>query len=220
MKKIGLSTIIALMILGCSSAELVENWKNPDIVLFDANKVLIVGMTHNEEARAQYETKLRKQFEQRGVEAVRSLDVFDVEFTASERSEQELADVEQQLLDKDFDAILFTKITDIENVENHRRLMNNLDRYNQGFNDDYRSSQNIYFESTDYDDFTIYHAETSLYCICPGKERNLIWRGSIDITDPVNVEKTIDDYIALVIMAMEDQDLIFRKKTTNEVTGL
>lgn len=220
MKKLWVSAIIALLIMACSSAELVENWKNPDIVLFDASKVLIVGMTHNEEARTQYETKLRKQFEQRGIEAVRSLDVFDVEFTASERSEQELANVEQQLLDKDFDAILFTKITGIENVESHRRLMNNLDRYNQGFNDDYRSSQNIYFESTDYDDYTIYHAQTSLYCICPGKERNLIWRGAIDITDPVDVEKTIDDYIVLVIMAMEDQDLIFRKKTTNEVTGL
>ncbi len=55
MKKIGLSAIIALLILGCSSAELVENWKNPDIVLFDASKVLIVGMTHNDEARAKYE---------------------------------------------------------------------------------------------------------------------------------------------------------------------
>jgi hypothetical protein len=131
-----------------------------------------------------------------------------------------LADVEQQLLDKDFDAILFTKIIGIENVESHRRLLNNLDRYNQGFDDDYISNQNIYFESGDHEVFTIYHAETSLYCICPGKERNLIWRGSIDITDPVDIEKTIDDYIELVIMAMEDQDLIFRKEITNEVTGL
>lgn len=220
MKKIGLLAIIAVLFLGCSSAELVENWKNPDIVLFDASKVLIVGMTHNEEARAKYETKLRDQFELRDVEAVRSIDVFDVEFTSAERSEQELADVEQQLLDKDFDAILFTKVIGIENVESHRRLLNNLDRYNQGFDDDYISNQNIYFESGDPEVFTIYHAETSLYCICPGKERNLIWRGSIDITDPVDIEKTIDDYIELVIMAMEDQDLIFRKEITNEVTGL
>ncbi len=90
---------------------------------------------------------MRDQFDLRDVEAVRSLDVFDVEFTSSERSEKELADVEQQLLDKDFDAILFTKIIGIENVESHRRLLNNLDRYNQGFDDDYISNQNIYFES-------------------------------------------------------------------------
>ncbi|WP_223170149.1 hypothetical protein [Maribacter aquimaris] len=220
MGKLTLSVLILLLIMGCSSAELVENWKNPDIVIFDADKVLIVGMTYNEEARVQYETKLRDEFEKRGVEAMRSIDLFDVEFTSSERSEQELGEVEQQLLDKDFDAILFTKVNGIENIEANRRLLNTIDRYETGFEEDYISNQNIYFAPEDDQDFTIYHAETSLYCICPDKERDLIWRGSIDINDPVDMEKSIDDYIDLVIMAMEDQDLIFRKKHTNEVTGL
>jgi len=218
MKKLSILALIALM--GCSSAELVENWKNPDIVLFDANKVLIVGMTQNEDTRDDYETKLHKEFKQRGVESMRSLDLFDVEFTTAERSEQELADVEQQLLDKDFDAILFTKVIGIENVENFRRSIDNLDRYYGGFEDDYLSNQNIYYDPEYYDDFTIYHAETSLYCICEGKERELIWRGSIDITDPIDVKKTINDYVKLVIMAMEEQDLIFRKEPKNEVTSL
>ncbi|PWK23703.1 hypothetical protein [Maribacter polysiphoniae] len=220
MGKLTLSVLILFMIMGCSSAELVENWKNPDIVIFDADKVLVVGMTYNEEARVQYETKLRDEFEKRGVEAMRSIDLFDVEFTSSERSEQELGEVEQQLLDKDFDAILFTKVTGIESIEANRRLLNTIDRYDAGFEEDYISNQNIYFMPEDKQDFTIYHAETSLYCICPDKDRELIWRGSIDINDPVDMEKSIDDYIGLVIMAMEDQDLIFRKKSTNEVTGL
>jgi len=94
MKKLGIIALIVLM--GCSSAELVENWKNPDIVLFDANKVLIVGMTQDDDARDDYETKLYKEFTQRGVESMRSIDLFDVAFTSAERSEQELADVEQQ----------------------------------------------------------------------------------------------------------------------------
>ncbi|WP_273276061.1 hypothetical protein [Maribacter polysiphoniae] len=220
MGKLTLSVLILFMIMGCSSAELVENWKNPDIVIFDADKVLVVGMTYNEEARVQYETKLRDEFEKRGVEAMRSIDLFDVEFTSSERSEQELGEVEQQLLDKDFDAILFTKVTGIESIEANRRLLNTIDRYDAGFEEDYISNQNIYFMPEDKQDFTIYHAETSLYCLCPDKDRELIWRGSIDINDPVDMEKSIDDYIGLVIMAMEDQDLIFRKKSTNEVTGL
>lgn len=215
-----MSILALIALMGCSSAELVENWKNPDIVLFDANKVLIVGMAQNEDARDDYETKLHKEFKQRGVESMRSLDLFDVEFTTAERSEQELADVEQQLLDKDFDAILFTKVIGIENVENFRRSIDNLDRYYGGFEDDYLSNQNIYYDPEYYDDFTIYHAETSLYCICEGKERELIWRGSIDITDPIDVKKTINDYVKLVIMAMEEQDLIFRKEPKNEVTSL
>lgn len=215
------SAIFIFLLMGCSSAELVENWKNPDIVLFDADKVLIVGMTQNKDARKDYETKLHKEFKFRGVESMRSIDLFDVEFTNSERSEEELAAVEQQLLDKDFDAILLTKVVGVENVENFQNEIGNLEDYYDGFEQDYLRHQDIYYNAEYYDDYTIYHAETSLYCICEGKERELIWRGSIDIIDPMDVKKTINDYIKLVIMAMEEQDLIFRKEPkTNETTGL
>lgn len=218
MKKLSIFLLLAL--LGCSSAELVENWKNPDIVLFDANKVLIVGMTQNDEARDHFESQLHKEFKQRGVESMRSLDLFDVEFTSAKRSEEELAEVEQTLLDKDFDAILLTKVIGIESIENYRKKIANLDNYLGGFDDDYLGHQSIYYDPEYYDNYTIYHAETSLYCICEGKERELIWRGSIDITDPIDVKKTIKDYVVLVVTAMEEQDLIFRKESKNEITSL
>jgi hypothetical protein len=99
--------------------------------------------------------------------------------------------------------------------------MNQLYKSKDGFNEDYRRHQNIYYEDEYYENFTVYNAETSLYCICSGKERSLIWRGSIDILDPKNIDKTIDDYVQLVILAMEEQNLIFRKEKQNdEATGL
>jgi len=209
MKKFCILIVTAL--IGCSSAEMIDSWKNPDIVLFDANKVLIVGMTQNTDARDEFETKLQQEFTKRKVEAMRSLDLFDVEFTSSQRSEEELGAVEQQLLDKDFDAILFTKVVGTENIIRYRKDIANLDGYYGGFEDDYLSHQDIYYDPEYYADYTVYHVETSLYCICVGKERELIWRGSIDITDPVDVKKSIDDYVLLVVTAMEEQDLIFRK---------
>jgi hypothetical protein len=87
-EKIILSCVISL--LGCSSVELVENWKNPDIILFDANKVLLVGMTNNKEARINFENELKKEFDNRGVVSMRSLDVFDLNFTDSRKTEKEL----------------------------------------------------------------------------------------------------------------------------------
>lgn len=212
-----------LLLFSCSTTQLVSNWKNPDIVLFDAYKVLIVGMTQDESAREDFETKLHKEFKKRGVESVRSIDLFDVAFTSSEKSEEELSDVEQQLLDKDFDAILFTKIVGSQNRQSFRRKMSQLDGYYGRFKDDYLGHQDIYYEMDYYDSFTIYHAETSLYCICVDKERELIWRGAIDIMDPVNIEKTVNDYIKLVVLALEEQDLIFRQKenkSADESTSL
>jgi hypothetical protein len=207
MKKILLATTILFM--GCSSISLVENWKNPDIVLFNANKVLVVGMTQNQKAREDFESKLQKEFEERNVEAWRSMDVFDVSLTNSKKSEKELDAVEQSLLDKDFDAILLTKITGSENRENFIKSISHWEDHQSRFNDDYLEHQGIYYDADYYQDLTVYHAETTLYCICEGKERAMIWRGIIDITDPKNVDKAIDDYIKLVIIAMEDQDLIF-----------
>ncbi|WP_040444099.1 hypothetical protein [Eudoraea adriatica] len=211
--------LIVLLGMGCSSTELVDSWKNPDIVIFDASKVLIVGMTSNLKAREDYETKMKRHFTNRGVEAMRSIDLFDVGFTDSERSEEELDEVEQSLLDKDFDAILFTKILGAEDKATFRKSMADLDSYYGTFKEDYISHQDIYYDENYYDAYTVYHSETSLYCICVGKERELIWRGIIDITDPSNIKSAVDDYIKLVVFALEDQDLIFHKEEDKEASS-
>ena len=210
---------VALLFMGCSSTELVDSWKNPEIVIFDASKVLVVGMTSNLKGQEDFETKMKRQFTKRGVEAMRSIDLFDVGFTDSERSEEELDEVEQSLLDKDFDAILFTKILGSEDKQTFRKSMADLDSYYGTFKEDYISHQDIYYDENYYDAYTVYHSETSLYCICVGKERELIWRGIIDITDPSNMKSAIDDYIKLVVFALEEQDLIFHKEEDKEASS-
>ena len=207
MKK--LIVILSLMFMGCSSISLVENWKNPDIVIFNANKVLIVGMAQNNDTREDFETKLQKEFTGRDVEAWRSIDIFDLSLTDSRKTDKELDDVEQSLLDKDFDAILLTKIIGSENRENFVKSISRWDDHQSRFNDDYLEHQGIYYDDNYYDQYTIYHAETTLYCICEGKERAMIWKGIIEITEPNNIDKAIKDYVKMIIVAMEDQDLVF-----------
>ncbi len=216
MRNLLLLGLVILFLNSCASTQLVSNWKNPDYVIFDASKVLIVGMTQNEEARIDFETKLRREFSKRDVEAMRSIDLFDVSFTNSAKSEEELDDVELQLLDKDFDAILFTKVVGTEDVKKFRQRMSEIDGLYGRFREDYLEHQPIYYETDYYDEYTVYHAETSLYCICVDKERELIWRGAIDITDPIDIEKTVDEYIQLIVFALEEQDIIFRKQTKDE----
>lgn len=218
MKKLILLSV--LILTACSSTSLVENWKNPDIVLFDADKVLIVGMAQDQDARERFESKLKEEFDKRKVDAMRSLDVFDVDFSHSEKTEEELDNVEQSLLDKGFDAILFTKVIGSEDRQSFLKTLSQWDNYQGRFNDDYLRHQKIQYDEGYYDTFTVYHAQTTLYCICEGKERAMIWRGSIDITDPQDIEKSVDDYIKLVVKAMEEQDLIFRKERKDEITGL
>lgn len=190
--------------------QLVSNWKNPEIVVFDAYKVLIVGMAQNPDTREDFETRMQREFTRRDVEAVRSIDVFDVAFTNSARSEMELSEMEQQLLDKDFDAILFTKVLGSENRQKFWDEMAELDNYYEGFRDDYLTNQRFYNNRDRNKEYKVYHVETSLYCICVDKDRELIWRGSVEVEDPSDISDAIGDYISLVVETMEAQDIIFR----------
>lgn len=194
--------ISLLLLMGCSSTRLVSTWKNPDIVLFDAYQVLIVGMVQDDSARMEFESRFADALKNQGVDAMRSIDLFDVEFTSSQRSEQELEEVEQQLLDKGFDAILFTKVVGTENRRTFREHINEVDKMLMRFSTDYLEHQEIYYDPEYYDTFNIYHAETSLYCICVGKEIELVWRGEVDVTEPTNVDKAIDSYVKLVTKSM------------------
>jgi hypothetical protein len=189
-----------------------ENYTNPDHVAFTAYKVLIVGMSPNEETRIAFETNLKNEFEQRNVEAVLSIDLFDVDFTMSAKTSEELDAVEQQLIDKDFDAVLITKVVGTENKQTFKQSMSELASYSGTFRDDYLQYQNMYYDADYFKSLKIYHAETSLYCICQDKERFLVWRGNIDIDDPKNIEKSMDDYVKLVVNSMQSQDVVFRKK--------
>lgn len=136
-----------------------------------------------------------------------------------ENSEKELDSLERQLLDKDFDPILFTKILGSKDQLSLLKSIAEWSGNNGHFNDDYLIHQGFCYEPGYYDKYTVFHAEASLYCICRDKKRSLIWRGGIDITDPSNIEKTIGEYVKLVILALEDQDLICTKQR-DEVTGL
>jgi uncharacterized protein YceK len=199
---------ICLILSGCSSVQIVTSYKDPDTVLFQSNKLLVVGMAQDMGARQNFETKLQTVFEKEGTETIRSVDLFDVAFTEYERTEEELDQVEQQLLDKDFDAILLTKVIGSETRTSLRRKIKELGQSYEGFREDYLLHQGVYFDRDYYETATDYFAETSLYCICVGKERSLIWRSVIHITDPKNLDRVVKEYIDLITDEMESQQLI------------
>ncbi|RMB64098.1 hypothetical protein EAX61_01610 [Dokdonia sinensis] len=203
---VALCTILLLQ--SCSSSELVENWKNPDIDVFVAEKVLVLAMTNDVKNRKMFEKRLVDQLKDKGVNAVNSDDFFNPEFTSRPRTEGELDDLEREMLAEGFDAILVSKIVGAEDKVTLVQSYRNWDRTFNGFEDDYYSSQGLYIEDEKMEKYTVYHAESALYCICPTKEREVIWKGSIDVTEPDSDRKAIKDYINMLVWALEEQDLL------------
>jgi hypothetical protein len=199
---------MTLLLMNCTTTELVERWKNPTIDSLSVTKVLIVGMTSNIEARKQFEEKLKNEYEARGIEAVMSLELFESAFTTEKKSKLELRIVEQILATSYFDAILFTKIQGVESKVAYTKTFKDKEYLDIRFKDDYYQNQEIYYNPNYNKKFNIYHAETSLYCICPLKERELIWKGSIDIVDPSTMQETVDDYVNLLIFTLEEEKLL------------
>lgn len=200
--------VFAVLFLSCGSLKEESRYKNPETVLFHADKVLVVGMVSDYTTRLRFETRLKEAFAIRGVEAMRSVDLFDVDFTASQRNEAELDKVEQQLLDKDFDAILFSKRINSETRNQLSGQLTEMGRTYERFQEDYIIHQGIYYD----EDFNSrkggYSAETSLYCICDGKQRELIWRSDVRLPKRKNSDRVFDSYADWLIRNLEDEQLI------------
>ena len=208
--------VLAALFMSCSTTQLVDSWRNPDVEEFASNKILIVGMTADTEARVKFEKRLKKEYESRGIEAVMSLEVFSASLTTDEKSEAELKELENKLIDDGFDSILFSKLIGIDDKITYNSTYKDLNYTYRSFRDDYYTNQDIYFNPEYYIKYKVYHAETSLYCICPVKDRELIWKGYIDIVDPENTKRSIDDYVDLVMYALEQEQLLNVKEQPKE----
>lgn len=208
LKAIFLPVIISVLALGCSSTQLVEQWKNPDVDSLYVSKILIVGMTPNLEARKKFEKLLKEEYTSKGIEAVMSLELFDPSFTTDKKSYAELKVIENILTANFFDAVLFTKIVGTKTQKVYSKTYKDKKHLDLRFQEDYYTHQEIYYNPKYYEEYKVYRAETSLYCICPTKDRELVWKGSIDIIDPTSIEKTVNDYVNLLILTLEHQDLL------------
>nr|WP_321230028.1 hypothetical protein [uncultured Psychroserpens sp.] len=215
MKK-SISILLITFLMSCSSTQLVESWKNPDIETYEPYKVLVIGLTSDETARQQFEEKLKSELAHRGYEAMVSFDVFDQAPNTDKMTVEDLDALESKLIADGFDTILLTKIVGVENKTPYRRDYKNYDETYRRFKDEYLKYQDISHNPDYYKEFQIYKAETTMYCICPTKDRELIWKGYINITDPRSIEKTVTDYVKLVIVVLEEELLINPLEITKE----
>lgn len=212
--------IVVGLFYGCTSSELVENWKNPDIKTFEAQKVLVIGITPEESTRKVFEKKLVAELKKNGVNAVKSMDYFENSFTSSPKTEKEMLALESELLENGFDAILLSKVLGVEDKITVVKAYRNLDKTFKSFKEDYYENQEIYYDEDYYEEYQVFHAESSLYCICPDKARELIWKGSIDVTEPENIKKAVGDYVKVLVWALKGQELLIIEEKIHENTNI
>ena len=197
-----------ILLFGCSSTRLVNSWKNPEITSFKPEKLLVVGMAQDLNARSLFEEKLRSQFFLRDINAVKSLKIFDPEFTHSKKNEEDISEAINMIKDKGFDAVLVTAVKGVENKKITDKGYDDIDYNVNRFGNYYLLHQNIYHQPGYYEEYKVYHVESSLYNITSESERTLVWRGSIDMIDPTKVHNTVIEFVDRIIKSLEKEKLI------------
>ena len=201
----------SLWLVGCSSTRLVNEWQNPETKIYEANKVLVIGLSADDAIRRDYETALVAALEDEDVIAVRSIDFFEKSFQDERKSEEEMDDIENTLLDAGFDTVMYSKITSSEDKVSFVKSLWEMEGEFANFKNYYIHSQDDIYKSGEREVYKIYHTETSLFCICPGKERELLWQGNIDITAPRAPEKNIKEYVKVLMKTFRKNQLVFLK---------
>ncbi len=210
MKRLFTLLIFTFLFYGCSSSRLVDEYVNAETSNFKANKVLVVGLTPDGDMQRQFEYSLVQALEAENVNAVKSVDFFESTFIENYQSEENLETIEKDLLNAGFDAVLFSKITGQESKVTITQSYRNLAKSFESFQDYYNENRPVY-GSGQTEDYSVYNTETSLYCLCPGKDRDLIWRGKIDIVDPPAAATTIRDYVKTLIRTFKKNKFLIVK---------
>lgn len=207
MKNLLALVVFAYLLYGCSSSRLVDEYVNPESPNFQANKVLVVGLAPEENLRRQFEYSLVRALEMEHVIAVKSVDYFESSLFENDQSVEAFTNFEKGLIKAGFDAVLFSKVTGRESKVTLGQSYRNLTKSFESFSDYYNENRPVYGNGQ-IEDYPVYNTETSLYCLCPGKERDLIWRGKIDIVDPPGAASTIRDYVKTLVRTLKRNKLL------------
>lgn len=200
-----------LILTACSSTRFVDSWKNRGITKFDPEKVLIIGMTDNLTARKIFEEELKFDFTKRNINAYESSIMFDNTFTSSEKSEEEIDAMKDELIAKGFDAVVVTAVIGVDDKREYQPGTYYPMGYSwYRFGRYYFRYQPMYYDPGYYNDYRVYHVETSIYNIKEDKDKSLIWVGAFDIVDPSSISATVNEYVERIVRQLEKEGLIDR----------
>ncbi len=178
-----------------------EQYVNPETTDFKPQKILVIGLTPDGGLQRQFEYSMVKALEDQNVNAVKSVDLYGEPFEISQDIENNWEKFQSDLLKSGFDSVLLSKITGQETRVTIAQSYRNLVRTFETFDTYYKENRTI-SESGQLEDYPVLNTESSLYCLCPDRENDLIWRGNIDIVNAPDSQKTIRDYVNTLVRAL------------------
>lgn len=208
MKKL-LALLFALPLLSCSSTRFVDSWRNEALAPgFRSEKMLVLAMTENLTARQVFEDELSRALQGRSVQALQAYNALDTGITSGPQSETELDRMAEDLATRGFDAVMITSVKGVEQHHQHMTGTGYTYDYYGRFGRYYYRYQDIYYQPQAVREYQVYHVETAVYKLEEAEQNHLVWVGSFDITDPIDLRKTVDEYVDRLIEQLDKEHII------------
>ncbi|MEX2350167.1 MAG: hypothetical protein WD554_04755 [Flavobacteriaceae bacterium] len=154
-----------LMLSACSSVRLVDSWKPNEKEPFAPEKILVVGVTQNLTARVIFEENLKKELQSRGLQAIESMAVFDISYTDSKKTDDEIETMITGLSEEGIDAVIITTVKGVEKKTNYTPPHSTVVYHRERFGRYYYRFQDIYYNPGYYNEYEIYIVETGIFKI-------------------------------------------------------
>ncbi len=205
---IAASLLIGLVSCG-PSTKLSASWKNPEVKAPPMNKVLVLGLTENLNAKQSFETEFTGRFEKDSINAVPGLSEFGSQrLNATDEQKKEIS---EGLVEKGYDAILVLALIDAEKSQQYVSTGYSGGYYGGGygyynsFNSYYSHMSPMVYQTGYYEEIKTFLLEANLYNL---KTKELIWTGQTRTSNPSSVERFAYDFGAIVYKKMKDDGAI------------
>ncbi|TPE43845.1 DUF4136 domain-containing protein [Pontibacter mangrovi] len=201
--------LVACVVWGCTpSTRIMGTWKNPEAGSRMYEKIVVAALTDNVRARQTVETDMQTQLQQRGLKAVRSIDMFPPTMTS--KNGPDVNQLLRKVREQDLGAILTVALIDEETET--RYVPGNygyspMTRYvwYGRFRGYYTYWYPTLYDPGYYTEEKTYFVETNLY---DADTENLLWSAQSEAYSPASLRKASANLAELTVNQMRQEGLI------------
>jgi hypothetical protein len=200
MRSVALAGFLAVMLTGCASTEIVNQWTNPEYTSPRFKRIMVIAVSRQPSIRRTFEDEFVAKLKEAGVDAVPSYRYIPEDGPVDE------ARLQAVVKQANADAAIITRLVRVE-----RRAEVSPGHYRPataltfGFYGGYNSAWLGYYEPPYIYEYNVYISETSLYEVT---KNQLVWSGTVQTREPGNINKEIKRYVETVIESLRDKNLL------------
>jgi hypothetical protein len=196
--RILVALVVIVLVVGCSSTRIVNQWGNPQYASAHFNRIMVIGVSRQASVRRAFEDEFVARLKAEGVDAVPSYSFMP------EDGQVDDARLQQAVREANADAMLMTRLIRVE-----RKTQVTPGYWNPGpplsLYPWYSAGWLGYYEPPRVYQYDVYTSETSLYDVT---RNQLVWSGTVQTSAPSNLDKEIERYAAAVIKALKKENVL------------